>query len=308
MIAQGIPNYQKNLQESIVMHNNNRVKTQKEIDDDYEHNLQQERRQKKLDQQKQKRNLKRIQELKQAMSNEKMMKGGSNGGVVSGGVGKRYPCERCDKSFTRKSDARKHVRVVHDRLKIFVCEVCDKKFARKDYLGKHLKSVHCEGNSKGSKFMNKKKSGKNGVARGDKRCGGSIQPKNFVDGVGEICERTDCGYNGNLGPGGFVVPVDQYGGSCYGQQMQGGIARVSMTSTSATPPLPAQMPMNIMASNPSFNQQYQYSYQPHYQQAPWQYGAPLPSPPLSPANASVLSPQSYYHQQAYHQYTPLTYQ
>lgn len=44
-----------------------------------------------------------------------------------------YPCERCGRMFTRKSDALKHIRVVHDRLKVFACQVCDRRFARKDY-------------------------------------------------------------------------------------------------------------------------------------------------------------------------------
>lgn len=44
-----------------------------------------------------------------------------------------YPCERCGRVFGRKADALKHIRVVHDKLKIFSCRVCGKRFARKDY-------------------------------------------------------------------------------------------------------------------------------------------------------------------------------
>lgn len=44
-----------------------------------------------------------------------------------------FPCERCGRLFTRKSDAHKHIRVVHDRLKVYACRVCGRKFARKDY-------------------------------------------------------------------------------------------------------------------------------------------------------------------------------
>lgn len=45
----------------------------------------------------------------------------------------RHPCERCGRTFTRKSDAAKHIRVVHDKLKVFACTVCGRRFARKDY-------------------------------------------------------------------------------------------------------------------------------------------------------------------------------
>lgn len=44
-----------------------------------------------------------------------------------------YPCERCGRIFGRKADALKHIRVVHEKLKIFSCRVCCKRFARKDY-------------------------------------------------------------------------------------------------------------------------------------------------------------------------------
>lgn len=44
-----------------------------------------------------------------------------------------HPCERCGRMFTRKSDAVKHKRVVHDKVKTYVCRECGRKFARKDY-------------------------------------------------------------------------------------------------------------------------------------------------------------------------------
>lgn len=44
-----------------------------------------------------------------------------------------HPCERCGRMFTRKSDAIKHKRVVHDKVKTFTCRECGRKFARKDY-------------------------------------------------------------------------------------------------------------------------------------------------------------------------------
>lgn len=44
-----------------------------------------------------------------------------------------YPCDRCGRQFSRKADAMKHVRVVHDRVKNFICSVCGRRFGRKDY-------------------------------------------------------------------------------------------------------------------------------------------------------------------------------
>lgn len=44
-----------------------------------------------------------------------------------------HPCERCGRMFTRKSDAIKHKRVVHDKIKTYTCRECGRKFARKDY-------------------------------------------------------------------------------------------------------------------------------------------------------------------------------
>lgn len=45
----------------------------------------------------------------------------------------KHPCEQCGRLFSRKSDALKHIRVVHERVKDFACCVCGRKFARKDY-------------------------------------------------------------------------------------------------------------------------------------------------------------------------------
>lgn len=50
----------------------------------------------------------------------------------SSGVG--HPCDRCGRVFTRRADAAKHIRVVHDRVKNFVCDLCGRRFGRKDYL------------------------------------------------------------------------------------------------------------------------------------------------------------------------------
>lgn len=45
----------------------------------------------------------------------------------------KHPCKKCGRLFSRKADATKHIRVVHERVKDFSCCVCGRKFARKDY-------------------------------------------------------------------------------------------------------------------------------------------------------------------------------
>lgn len=52
--------------------------------------------------------------------------------MSTSGVG--HPCDRCGRIFTRRADAAKHVRVVHDRVKNFACDICGRRFGRKDYL------------------------------------------------------------------------------------------------------------------------------------------------------------------------------
>ncbi|EIN09940.1 hypothetical protein PUNSTDRAFT_34877, partial [Punctularia strigosozonata HHB-11173 SS5] len=49
-----------------------------------------------------------------------------------------FPCEYppCDKSFSRKSDRKRHQETVHQSLQL-KCEKCDGGFSRKDALSKH---------------------------------------------------------------------------------------------------------------------------------------------------------------------------
>lgn len=71
---------------------------------------------------------------------------GSSGNVPSDSQPRRpasngYPCERCGRLFSRKADAVKHIRVVHDRVKNFSCSVCGRMFGRKDYCTVSLESM-----------------------------------------------------------------------------------------------------------------------------------------------------------------------
>lgn len=65
-----------------------------------------------------------------------------------------YSCPLCSRTFTRKSDAGKHQRVVHDKLIDSKCFVCHRQFTRKDYcavrdhLTQHDFSIRCLTDSK----------------------------------------------------------------------------------------------------------------------------------------------------------------
>ena len=138
---------------------------------DYNAVVHQERRRKKLEQQKQKRSARKsAHSLDQNpalrmttqvdRNNRKVFVLHDNSRIIQ----KRYPCDRCEKDFTRKSDAKKHIRVVHERLKTFICNICNKGFARKDYLCKHLNSVHSEAKKakKSNSSTSRKVEGKSG--------------------------------------------------------------------------------------------------------------------------------------------------
>ena len=50
-------------------------------------------------------------------------------------------CDICNKLFSNKSNLRKHIKSVHEKIK-FKCEICDKELSRKDELQRHKLSVH----------------------------------------------------------------------------------------------------------------------------------------------------------------------
>ena len=50
-------------------------------------------------------------------------------------------CCICNKQFSNKSNLRKHVKNVHEKI-IFKCEICAKELSRKDNLQSHKRDVH----------------------------------------------------------------------------------------------------------------------------------------------------------------------
>ena len=47
-------------------------------------------------------------------------------------------CDICNKLFSNKSNLRKYIKSVHEKIK-FNCEICDKEVSRKDKLKEHMK-------------------------------------------------------------------------------------------------------------------------------------------------------------------------
>ncbi|KAH3822307.1 hypothetical protein DPMN_124083 [Dreissena polymorpha] len=54
----------------------------------------------------------------------------------TGGGYKAYPCDMCDRSYTRKDHLTRH-KHIHTGVRDFRCEVCGKEFYRKDKLQRH---------------------------------------------------------------------------------------------------------------------------------------------------------------------------
>lgn len=55
-----------------------------------------------------------------------------------------FPCSQCPKSFTQKSQWRRHVECVHLNLVKYFCDFCGKGFKRSDHLKNHSRRMHNE--------------------------------------------------------------------------------------------------------------------------------------------------------------------
>lgn len=54
---------------------------------------------------------------------------------------RKFPCDRCDRSFFTKKDVKRHL-VVHTGKRDFLCQHCPQRFGRKDHLVRHTKKSH----------------------------------------------------------------------------------------------------------------------------------------------------------------------
>ena len=55
---------------------------------------------------------------------------------------KKFECSKCDASFTRKPNLKKHVEVIHEGKKVNKCSICDSIFNQSKALKRHIASVH----------------------------------------------------------------------------------------------------------------------------------------------------------------------
>lgn len=53
-----------------------------------------------------------------------------------------FPCEKCLALFKTKSDANRHLRIVHERLRPYSCTECTATFAERGKLRRHKQTVH----------------------------------------------------------------------------------------------------------------------------------------------------------------------
>ena len=53
---------------------------------------------------------------------------------------KEYPCEQCEKQFSRKHHLKQHVQSIHEGVK-YSCIDCEKQFTHKGHLKKHIQSA-----------------------------------------------------------------------------------------------------------------------------------------------------------------------
>ena len=49
---------------------------------------------------------------------------------------KSFPCQKCDKVYTDPRPLRRHIKVIHEKLR-FTCDICEKQFRNKEDLKIH---------------------------------------------------------------------------------------------------------------------------------------------------------------------------
>ena len=55
---------------------------------------------------------------------------------------KNHESEACGKSFSKKSNLEKHLKLVHENRRDFTCDVCNKKLVSNSNLERHIQQFH----------------------------------------------------------------------------------------------------------------------------------------------------------------------
>ena len=50
-----------------------------------------------------------------------------------------YSCQLCDKAFSQQANLKRHMRVIHFKVKKYNCEICSKTFGQKSNAKIHMK-------------------------------------------------------------------------------------------------------------------------------------------------------------------------
>ena len=57
-------------------------------------------------------------------------------------LGEKIPCAMCDKTFTRRSDLKRHILNIHEGIKPFRCDLCPVSFSQITNLRDHYRKQH----------------------------------------------------------------------------------------------------------------------------------------------------------------------
>lgn len=57
---------------------------------------------------------------------------------------KKHQCKQCLSRFKMRGDLLRHVKIVHEKKKMYSCAHCDKKFGHSGHLNRHIQSVHLQ--------------------------------------------------------------------------------------------------------------------------------------------------------------------
>lgn len=57
---------------------------------------------------------------------------------------RKHACKLCSSKFKMRGDLQRHVKIVHERQKLYTCSTCGKSFGHSGHLNRHVNSVHLQ--------------------------------------------------------------------------------------------------------------------------------------------------------------------